>query len=199
VFFPLETNTGVLFPLLLRYALLEYGWLMVDGLSVSIEICLDHQMHTALNTYLADMTTGRQTLIPSSSDEHGLEYVHIPAYQAQVSIVSSAGMSVVPESLALTNDGMLFLQDGLSNATNRMYWGEDECEYGLQFKGGTEAVQRRALLSSTDIFFEHKALETYHRHDIFDDWETTAAGIFSAKVYDPQMTVFDPMPIPLVV
>jgi hypothetical protein len=41
-------------------------------------------------------------------------------------------------------------------------------------------------------------LETFHRHDIFDDWETAAAGIFSAKVFLPQMTIFDPLPIALI-
>jgi len=178
----------------LGYAMIEYGWLVVDGLSISVEICFDHQMHTALNTYLGDITTGRHTLIPSSSDE-GLDYVHIPEYQAQISIVSSAGMTAVPESLALANNGTIFLQDGLSNETNIMFWGVDECELGLQFDGGTEAIQRRSFLSKTDIFFEHTALQTFERIDIFDDWEEAMSGSFSAKVYKPQMTVFEPIAI----
>ena len=178
----------------LGYALIEYGWMMVDGLSVSVEICFDHQMHTALNTYLADITTGRHTLIPSSSD-NGLDYVHIPEYQAQVSIVSSAGMTVVPESMVLANKGVIFLQDGLSNETNKMYWGVDGCELGLQFDGGTEAIQRRAFLSATDIFFEHTALQNFQRVDVFEDWERVVAGSFSAHVYKPQVTIFDPVPI----
>ena len=178
----------------LGYALIEYGWLMIDGLSVSVEICFDHQMHTALNTYLGDITTGRHTLVPSSSDNK-LEYVRIPEYQAQVSIVSSAGMTAVPESMALADKGILFLQDGLSNETNKMYWGMDECELGLQFDGGTEAVQRRAFLSATDIFFEHTALQMFRRVDVFEDWKKTLAGLFSAHAYKPQITVFDPVPI----
>lgn len=181
----------------LGYALLEYGWLMVDGLALSVEICFDHQMHTALNTYLGDIVTGRHTLIPSSSD-HGLEYVQIPQYQAQLSIVSSAGMTVVPESLVLTNNGTIFLQDGLSNGTNSMFWGTEGCELGLQFDGGTEAVQRKAFLSATDVFFEHTALSSFRRLWVQQDWEKSLNGSFSTKVYKPEIVLFDPLPIALV-
>ena len=134
---------------------------MVDGISVSIEICLDHQVHTALSAYLADMTTGRHVLIPSSSDDKGLDYVHIPSYQAQVSLVSSAGMSAVPESLALTNNGTLFLQDGLTNASNTMVWSDNGCDLGLQFKGGTEAVFRYfAEVAAVNTRSDHQAKKT---------------------------------------
>ena len=108
----------------LGYTMIEYDWFMVDGLSMTLEICLDHQMRTALNAYNGDMVAGRKTLIPSFSDD-GLTYVHIPTYQAQVSIVSSAGMTVMPESLALTNSGTMFLQDGLSNDTGVMFWSDE--------------------------------------------------------------------------
>lgn len=174
--------------------MIEYDWLMVDGLALSLEICFDHQMRSALNTYLGDMITGRTTLIPSSSDK-GLSYAHIPVHQAQISIVSSAGMTVTPDSLALTNGGTIFLQDGLNNATNRMYWSVDGCEQGLQFEGGTEAVRRRAFLSSTDVILEHQALSHFVRHDLYADWEIALDGLFSAKVYPPQITVFDPVDI----
>jgi hypothetical protein len=174
--------------------MIEYDWLMVDGLSITAEICFDHQMRTALNTYLGDVVTGRQTLIPSSSDE-GLSYVSIPQYQAQISIVSSAGMTVTPDSLALTNGGTIFLQDGLSNATNQMIWSDEGCEQGLQFEGGTQAAQRRAFLSPTDIVLDHKALMHFERHDLYDHWHSALEGAFSAKVYPPQITIFDAVDI----
>lgn len=178
------------------YTMLEYGWLMIDGLSVSIEICLDHQLRKSLTAYLADASTGRRTLIPSTSDQ-GLEYVPIPQYQAQLGLVSSAGMTVVTDSLALTNNGILFLQDGLSNATNRLYWGEIGCEFGVQLEGGTEAVQRESFVSSTDISFEHKALEAFQRLNLYPEssWQGEIQGSFSTKVYPPQLTVFDAMDI----
>jgi hypothetical protein len=179
----------------LGYALLEHGWLMLDGLALSLEICLDHQVKTALNSYTADMTTGRQTLIPSSSDR-GLEYVHIPEYQAQIGVVSSAGMTIVQESLALTQHGTLFLQDGLSNATNNEYWSSTGCEFGWQFEGGTEAIQRRAYLSSTDVYFEHTALKDFHRYNVYgDDWGKYVNGSFTNKKYPPQITIFDTIDI----
>lgn len=174
--------------------MIEYDWLMVDGLAMTLEVCFDHQMRSALNTYLGDMVTGRSTLIPSSTDT-GLQYVHIPEHQAQISIVSSAGMTVTTDSLALTDAGTIFLQDGLSNATNRMFWSVEGCELGLQFEGGTEAVQRRAYLSPTDIVFEHKALANFRRLNLYHDSEKALDGVFSAKVYPPQITVFDPVNI----
>jgi len=176
--------------------MIEYGWAMIDGLALTLEICLDHQMRTALTTYIADTATGRKTLIPSSTDE-GIEYVHIPNYQAQISLVAGAGMFVFPESLALTDKGVIFLQDGLNNATNRMFWGEEECEQGLEFEGGTEAVQRRAFLSATDIFFEHTALSNFKQHEVYEagSWEKAIKGVFSAKLYPPQLTVFESIDI----
>jgi hypothetical protein len=181
------------------YTLLEFGWLMVDGLSVSLEICLDHQVKTSLNAYTADMTTGQQTMIPSIT-EKGLQYVHIPKYQAQIGVVSSAGMTLVPESLALTQHGIIFLQDGLSNATNREYWANTGCEFGTQFEGGTEAITRRAFLSSTDVFFEHQTLDGLKRYDLYPEkeWEKNIAGSFSGKEYPPQLTIFDPADIAMV-
>jgi len=138
----------------LGYTLIEYGWLMIDGLSISIEVCLDHMMRTALNTYLGDMTTGRHTRIPSSTNGKGISNVSIPSYQAQISLVSSGGMQINPDSLALIDQGVIFLQDGLTNETNQMYWEtEDQCQQGLQFDGGTEAATRSTFLSSTDVFF----------------------------------------------
>jgi len=179
----------------LGYFMIEYDWFMMDGLSMTLEICFDHQMQTALNAYDGDIVAGRKTLIPSSCED-GLEYVHIPTYQAQVSIVSSAGMTVVPESLALTNKGTIFLQDGLSNETNMMYWGTDPCESGLQFGGGTEAVQREAFLSATDVFFEHRALSDFQRYDLYEEnWKEKIDDSFSAELYPPQITIFDAVDI----
>ncbi|GAX13226.1 hypothetical protein FisN_17Hh159 [Fistulifera solaris] len=145
------------------YTMIEYDWLMVDGISFTCEICFDHDRRSAKNTYLADIVTGRTTRIPSSSDK-GLTFVPIPAYQAQISLVSSAGMTVTEDALALTNMGVIFLQDGLNNSSNRMYWGAMEgCEYtkGFQFDGGTEAVRREAILSKDDVFFEYRSVQIW--------------------------------------
>jgi hypothetical protein len=76
---------------------------------------------TALNTYLGDMIQGRIARIPSSSDDYGLEYIPIPIHQAQIGVVSSAGMTINANSMALVQNGTLFLQDGMSNATSYQY------------------------------------------------------------------------------
>lgn len=150
-------------------------------------------MHTAQNTYLGDLVTGRKTLIPSSADE-GLTFVTMPPYQAQISLVSSAGMTIVPESMALADHGVIFLQDGLSNTTNREYWSNDGCELGTQFDGGTEAVQRRTLLSATDVSFHYNTLQPPKKTKLID-WEKSIQGMFSSKVYPPELVMFEPIPI----
>ncbi|KAL3938496.1 MAG: hypothetical protein SGBAC_006612 [Bacillariaceae sp.] len=182
----------------LGYTMIDYGWMMVDGLSLSVEICLDHQMRMSLNAYLADITTGQTTVIPSaSSTSSEVEYVPIPKYQAQIGVVSSAGMTVTTDSLALTDNGVIFLQDGLSNATNRMYWSVEGCELGLQFEGGTEAIQRHASISTTDILLQHKAVAGFQRRDVYapSNWEQSIQKSFSTQKYVPQMTIFDPVEI----
>ena len=93
----------------LGYNMIEYGWLYMDGISFSVEICLDHLTHRALMTYMADVVTGSKTRIPSSANG-SVEWVGIPKHQAQISLVSSAGMDVVVESLALADGGHIFLQ-----------------------------------------------------------------------------------------
>jgi hypothetical protein len=185
----------------LGYTMIEFDWLVVDGLSMTLEVCFDHQMRTALQSWTGDMVTGRRTRIPSSSDDAGLTYVPIPRYQAQISLVSSAGMTITPDSLALTDAGIAFLQDGLTNQTNRMYWSQEGCELGLQFEGGTEAARRKAFLSATDVFFEHSAVTEFKRYDLFErsKWREAIEGVFSSALYPPQLTVFETQEIAPVV
>jgi hypothetical protein len=67
------------------------------------------------------MIQGRTARIPSSSDEQGLQMVPIPIHQAQIGVVSSAGMTINANSMALVENGTLFLQDGMSNASAYQY------------------------------------------------------------------------------
>uniref|UniRef100_A0A7S4EMU4 Uncharacterized protein n=1 Tax=Pseudo-nitzschia australis TaxID=44445 RepID=A0A7S4EMU4_9STRA len=151
------------------YVQVEYDWLVIDGITFSIEVCLDHQLRTALDTFHGDIVTGRTTRIPSSytkdNNDYGIEYVPIPTHQAHIGLVSSAGMSPNAESLALSQNGILFLQDGLSNQTARRFVDQNlqqQCgaQQGLQFKGGTVAVQRRAQVSKTEVRFEYELLSS---------------------------------------
>lgn len=99
--------------------------IVVDGISFSIEICLDHLAHRALSTYMADVVTGSKTRIPSSAND-SVEWVGIPKHQAQISLVSSSGMEVQVPSLALANGGHVFLQDGVGGGVEpHTTYGED--------------------------------------------------------------------------
>ena len=130
------------------YNMIEYGWFFMDGISFSVEICLDHLMHRALRTYLADVATGSTTLIPSSAND-AVEWIGIPKRQAQLSLVSSAGMDVIVSSLVLADGGHIFLQDGMvGNISPYSTFGQDECspnEY--EFFGGSQCVKRTAIVS----------------------------------------------------
>lgn len=205
-----------------HYAIIEYDWLMMDGLTLSLEICFDHQKRTALDTYLGDASRGRLVRIPSSSDDDGdddedvvggkggggLRYVPIPPHLAQISLVSSAGMTIVPDSLALADRGHAFLQDGLSNAPSYRYVDRelrDHCDQGLQFDGGTEAVSRHAVVSNTDVNFLYTVIEPVRRVPVFDDdgddasfiggWREALRDAYSAVVYEPHLVVHDPVDI----
>lgn len=132
----------------LGYTMIEYGWLFLDGVSFSVEICLDHLIHRALQTYLADVVTGSKVRIPSSAND-SIEWVGIPKQQAQVSLVSSAGMDVTVESLALADGGHIFLQDGMDGDVEpHTTYGEDECRPNTnEFFGGSQSVRRNAVVS----------------------------------------------------
>lgn len=186
----------------LGYTMIEYDWLMMDGISMTIEICFDHYRRTALNSYLADVITGTTALIPSSSDK-GLEYVHIPTYQAQISLVSSAGMTVMQDSLALTQNGTMFLQDGVngdedsSMEISKHQYNKGEVEFG----GGTESIQRKAVLEPANVFFEYKVRDDFVEHQVYPDgdWEEKTKGSFSSQRYEPAINLYNPIDIAKVV
>ena len=185
---------------------------------MTVEICLDHQMRTALTTYLADLATGGHTRIPHATTSAAsrrvggakttsftIDHVPIPTSQAAISLVASAGMTFAPDALVLTDNGVAFLQDGLSNETNYMAKAsnaDDACDVsGWEFHGGTEAIQRRAFLSPTDIAWEHAPLEKFESFSLYHQnenikWQDALQGVFSTQVYPPRVIVFDPVDIP---
>ena len=55
--------------------MIEYGWFYIDGIAFSVEICLDHLVHRALQTYNANVVTGGKVKIPSSG-KHSYQSVH---------------------------------------------------------------------------------------------------------------------------
>ncbi|KAL7541359.1 hypothetical protein ACHAXR_011319 [Thalassiosira sp. AJA248-18] len=187
----------------LGYNMIEYGWFLMDGISFSVEICLDHLSHRALMTYMADVVTGSKTLIPSSAND-SVEWVGIPKHQAQISLVSSAGMDVTVESLALANGGHIFLQDGVyGNVAPHSTYGQDPCQpNGHEFFGGSQCIKRTAVVSATDVTFEYEMNKKFEEYNIYRDggprqWKHVVKGVFSATAYQPKLTVYDPVNITL--
>ncbi|KAL7551749.1 hypothetical protein ACHAWF_014932 [Thalassiosira exigua] len=185
----------------LGYTMIEYGWLFMDGISFSVEVCLDHLSHRALMTYLADVVTGSKTLIPSSAHS-SVEWVGIPKHQAQISLVSSAGMDVTVASLALANGGQIFLQDGLEgNISPHTTFGEDDCQPNeYEFHGGSQAVKRTAVISATDVTFEYEMNMNFKDYPLYPksggvQWREVLKGVFSSAMYPPRVTVYDPVKI----
>lgn len=186
----------------LGYTMIEYGWFYMDSISFSVEICLDHLVHRALMTYMADVVTGSKTKIPSSANDV-VEWVGIPRQQAQISLVSSAGMGVVVASLALRNGGYIFLQDGMEgDLTPHSTFGEDDCQPNeLEFYGGSQCVKRTALVSATDVTFEYEMNLNFEEYDLYlgsgesRQWRHMLKGVFSRVAYQPRITVYDPVTI----
>jgi hypothetical protein len=186
----------------LGYTMIEYDWMILDGITFSIEVCLDHDMKTALNTYLADAVKGSTTRIPSVNSfggKHhgGVKYVPIPGHQAQISIVSSSGMTVNVDSMALADGGTIILQDGSDDIESSMTW-EDECQqFSWHFDGGSEAVQRFGVVSPTEVLFEYRSMTDYQNHHVYDEneWQGSLAGVFSTELYPPKITVYNPSDI----
>eukprot|EP00581_Thalassiosira_minuscula_P017119 CAMPEP_0183721290 /NCGR_PEP_ID=MMETSP0737-20130205/13610_1 /TAXON_ID=385413 /ORGANISM="Thalassiosira miniscula, Strain CCMP1093" /LENGTH=540 /DNA_ID=CAMNT_0025951275 /DNA_START=326 /DNA_END=1948 /DNA_ORIENTATION=+ len=188
---------------ILGYNMIEYGWFFMDGISFSVEICLDHLVHRALMTYMADVVTGSKTRIPSSAND-SVEWVGIPKHQAQISLVSSAGMDVTVASLALANGGHIFLQDGMEgNVPPHKTYGEDDCQPNeYEFFGGSQCVKRTAVISATDVTFGYEMNMEYKDYDLYPEnggkkWKDVISGLFSSTAYRPKLTVYDPVNITL--
>jgi hypothetical protein len=185
----------------LGYNMIEYGWFFMDGIAFSVEICLDHLVHRSLMTYMADVVTGSNTRIPSSRND-SVEWVGIPRTQAQISLVSSAGMDVTVSSLALANGGHIFLQDGMEgDIPPHSSYGTDECspnEY--EFFGGSQSITRTAVVSPTDVTFEYVLNLNLTEFDLYPEggernWKHVLKGVFSSTAYQPKLTVYDPINI----
>eukprot|EP00578_Thalassiosira_sp_NH16_P001134 CAMPEP_0181139710 /NCGR_PEP_ID=MMETSP1071-20121207/34927_1 /TAXON_ID=35127 /ORGANISM="Thalassiosira sp., Strain NH16" /LENGTH=544 /DNA_ID=CAMNT_0023226635 /DNA_START=49 /DNA_END=1686 /DNA_ORIENTATION=+ len=185
----------------LEYNMIEYGWFYLDGISFSVEICLDHLIHRALMTYMADVVTGSETRVPSSNDGE-VEWVGMPRRQAQVSLVSSAGMDVEVTSLALADGGHIFLQDGMGGDVEaHSTFGEDQCKPNeYEFFGGSQSVKRTAVISATDVTFEYEMNMDFNEYNLYPEtgsrsWKKMLKGVFSSTAYRPKLTVYDPVDI----
>ena len=151
---------------------------MTAGTKSILKFVMISFTRTALNAYLANSVLGSPLLIPKNVETYdekkkkytgGIEFVKMPSHQAQLSLVSSSGMTVNPESLALTNNGTIILQDGLSQREVSMVW-SGECDvFGWHFAGGSEHISRHAVLSETEITFGYEIHSGWSQHGIYTD------------------------------
>lgn len=178
----------------LGYTMIEYGWFIIEGITLTVEICLDHDMRTVLTAFLADAASREPTLIPSYANDQ-IDFVEIPKHQAQISIVSSADMQVTPTALALINGGTIILQDGMNEDEANMTW-EYECyKYDWQFTGGSQVVQRNASITPTEVVFNYQVNRDYGKHSIYSDWKKSMRGVFSTAKYEPMISSYEPKPL----
>eukprot|EP00977_Amphora_coffeiformis_P006711 scaffold1475_cov167-Amphora_coffeaeformis.AAC.4 len=191
----------------LEYTMIEYGWLQMDGVTLTVEICLDHDMRRALQSFLADTVLPQPTLIPSSH-KGVVNHVEIPRHQAQISLVASAGMTVSETSLALADQGSIVLQDGLENGEPDMMWTYECFTYRWEFLGGSEVIRRNATMTPTEVVFHYDIHRSYQRVLLYDnnnsqdddhlnvaDWRTHLRGVFTGAQYPPLVKVYDPVNI----
>jgi hypothetical protein len=185
----------------LGYTMIEYDWVILDNITFSIEVCLDHDARTALNAYMADNVMGNPTRIPKNVRHWDpiankyvgrVEYVQIPRHLAQISLVSSMGMTANPESLALAENGTLILQDGMSSKTGTMAYTMDCDSKSWHFDGGSEFITRSTQFTDTRIGFQyqihapHKDVPVYQERD----WKDVLKGVFTTTQYAPEITVY---------
>jgi hypothetical protein len=179
----------------LGYTMINYGWFLMDNITFTLEICLDHDRHVALDSFMANLVTGAKTMIPSGGGNNTVTLTRIPAHQAQISLVASAGMTVNEKSLVLAHGGSIFLQDGISNeSSSRIDRGED----GLLFDGGTEQVRRYAVLTPTDVYFDYELDTNFKKHPVYyseEDLTEAFNSTFSTMVYKPHIVVYKPVRI----
>jgi len=197
----------------LGYTMIEYGWFLMDEILFSVEICVDHDAQSALKSFLANLASRSSTLIPSSrtiglhsGGRRIVDRVPFSARQAQLSLVSSAGMTVNADSLVLVDGGSIILQDGVENGYARKFWQDDneKRKHHDQFEGGSEVVERIPVLTPTEVYFEFAirrpviGVPLYGGGDDDDDrpdgdtWKRELDGVFTTKMYEPSIAVYEP-------
>ncbi|KAK1735729.1 hypothetical protein QTG54_013435 [Skeletonema marinoi] len=101
------------------YNLIEQSWFYMNDIAMSVEICVDHADELAKSMLLDPNVT----MVPSGGFGEYRELLKPEG--AQISLVSSAGMSIKKNSLVLESGGTIFLQDGLGVQLSQ----EQSCEF----------------------------------------------------------------------
>jgi hypothetical protein len=201
------------------YMLVTNGWFYMDNIAFSVEICVDHRAATALTSLLDNLANTSETI--SSSNDGTITQVPYPNTLAQISLVSSAGMSVKRSSLALTNGGTIFLVDGLkANGTFAVRYLLELDDQGIQqyvvandslrpLPSDVTAMLAKGadddeVVEETLQLFGLDNTRSYDRVDVYDSAEDAATamdGLYSkesllgsgASKFPPQIHIFEPI------
>ena len=165
------------------YNMIEDTWFVMDDILMTIEVCLDHLGHVAKDL----QKDHRRKKIPFGGNGEFQEIKFPDNALAQVSLVSSAGMSVTAPSIVLMKDASIFLQDGLGSGTQ-------------VFTSKVDATAETSVEESELEGWEKFPVGSVH---VYDD--TTAKEKLQSlyTVYDddresffPKINFYDPVPIP---
>ncbi len=86
------------------------------------------------------------------------------------------------------------------NAKVEMTYGTDECKPNeWEFFGGSQCIQRTAIIEATDVTFEYEMNTNFKDYNLYsgNKWKDAIKGVFSATAYQPRLTVYDPVNITL--
>lgn len=152
------------------YQIVFDSWFFVDDIAFSLEVCLDHSQGVAkffLDSNLKNMPSGGGGAVSKPPG-------------AQISLVSSAGMSIVAKSLALLSGGTIFLQDGLYTKSQQR-----TCKKGRGISG------KYACEDNAHIY--------YDLYSTMDETQEALDGLYTMTEYPPQIHVYqyhDIVPMP---
>lgn len=168
------------------FSLVENGWFMMDGISFSLEICVDFLQGFAKSSFALLSASRGNIMIPSAGGGR-IEQVKVPSYMAQLSIVTGAGLNVRSgESLTLTNGGSIFVLDGLKPHDPQLR----TCAVS-KFVDGSLGYRHCEGSKPPNIHFE-----SFDLYSSSEETKRALEGLYSlAKGNVPQIHVFKTQPI----
>jgi len=168
-----------------KFQVVENNWIKIDGIVVSIEICLDHYLGAAIGNSAPMTPVGKE-----------IRYGTNPQFLAQISIITSAGMVVETKNLVLTPGGTIFLQDGLGDAITQDLTCEPInnpfTENETPVKWNPECTNPDPDDPSTDPIL---VVELYDSYDSARNALRGRFALIGAYITTPKIKVYAPKPI----
>ena len=162
-----------------EYTMIDENFFSMDGIIFSLEICLDHGEGVAKFNFVKNIIS--QRLMPVGGDG---QLSHTAYSHPQISLVTSAGMSIYPKNLVLLDGGSIFLQDGMRPFVT------------------FDNVQAMLVNVTYDLYSPNGNRREYKEsqpknYDLYDESaEKTMRGLFVASNrQNPKIVVYLPRPI----